>query len=118
MTLLQFIFSFAYTKVCNTVDVRNDLMELEKLKGCNVIMGDLFIVLLENITTEEFNVYSFPELEEINGYLLLYKVAGLRTLGGLFPNLSVIRGHRLFMDYAFIIYSLDDLEEVGRNCIL
>lgn len=101
-------------RICNTVDIRNDLVELEKLRGCTVVTGDLFIVLLEKVTAEDFEGYTFPELEVINGYLLIYKVDGLRTLGGLFPNLSVIRGHSLLMDYAFIIYSLDDLEEVGR----
>lgn len=110
------ILPFACARICNTVDVRNDVVELEKLRGCNIITGDLFIVLLENVTAEEFDSYTFPELEEINGYLLMYKVAGLRTLGKLFPNLSVIKGHTLFMDYAFTIYNLDDLEEVG--CVL
>lgn len=114
LLVLLLVLRAGRARICGSVDVRNDLVELEKLRGCTVVTGELFIVLLENVTAEEFEPYRFPELEQINGYLLMYKVAGLRTLGGLFPNLSVIRGQKLLMDYAFVIFNMDDLEEVGR----
>lgn len=49
---------------------------------------------------------------EITGYLLLFRVFGLRSLRHLFPNLTVIRGERLISHYALIIYEMTDLTEV------
>lgn len=113
--LLSFIPPLTYAKICGSVDIRSEMVEFEKLRGCSLIMGNLFIVLLENVTAEEFNSYTFPELKEITGYLLVYSVVGLKTLGGLFPNLSVIRGNNLFENYALILYGLNDLEQVRKN---
>lgn len=49
---------------------------------------------------------------EITGYLLFFRVFGLKSLRNLFPNLTVIRGERLKSHYALIIYELTDLTEV------
>lgn len=103
----------AAARICPTTDVRSELEELDKLRNCTVIMGDLSIVLLESFEAEEFARYSFPELREISGYFLMLRVFGIRSLGQLFPNLSVIRGNQLFGNYAFILFELLDLKEVG-----
>lgn len=79
-----------------------------------MIRGNLVIVLLESFETKEFEEYSFPELREISGYFLMMRVFGVRSLGRLFPNLSVIRGKQLLGDYSFVLFELLDLEEVGR----
>lgn len=47
---------------------------------------------------------------QITGYLLVYRVSGLRSLGQLFPNLSIIRGMTLHQNYALVIYDAIDLE--------
>lgn len=49
---------------------------------------------------------------EITGYLLFFRVFGIKSLGNLFPNLTVIRGERLITHYALIIYEMTDLTEV------
>lgn len=49
---------------------------------------------------------------EITGYLLFFRVFGLKSLSNLFPNLAVIRGERLKSHYALIIYEMTDLTEV------
>lgn len=60
--------------------------------------------------------YSFPELVEITGYLMLYRIRGVKSLYDFAPNLAVIRGRDLFKDYSFVLYEIFDLEEVGlRN---
>lgn len=100
-------------KVCGTVDVRSEITELEKLNECTVIVGSLSILLIEKADYPEFERYSFPELTEINGYLLMYRVFKLRTLATLFPNLSVIRGQTLFEDFAFVLFEMPELEEVS-----
>ena len=56
---------------------------------------------------------SFPKLTEITDYLLLYRVHGLKTLRNLFPNLAVIRGQRLFYNYALVLYEMMDMEDIG-----
>lgn len=73
----------------------------------------MYILLIEAVTLEEVSAYSFPDLVEITGFLLLYRMTAVKTLQKLFPNLAVIRGRELFYDYSLIIYEFDDLEEIG-----
>lgn len=53
----------------------------------------------------------FPKLREITGYLVI----GLYNMDhfDILPSLSVIRGHELLFNYAFIIYFNDELKEVN-----
>lgn len=99
-------------KTCNSLDIRNSVNEFEKLRNCTVIGGYLQIVLFENINETDFQNISFPELKEITGFLLFYRIRGLKSIGKLFPNLSVIRGIELFKDYAMVIYDMPNLHEV------
>ena len=52
---------------------------------------------------------------EITQYLLMYRVYGLKTLSGIFPNLSVIRGQTLFFNYALVVFEMPNFEELGLN---
>lgn len=101
-------------KVCPKTDVRNNPSEFEKLRNCTIIMGSLHIVLIHRVTdATEFDKYSFPELVEIEEYLLIYDVFKLTTLGNLFPNLRTIRGTKLYVNFALIVYDLPDFREVS-----
>ncbi|VVC26261.1 Hypothetical protein CINCED_3A024692 [Cinara cedri] len=102
-----------HTRICQSKDIRNKAENLKSLRGCRVIEGFLQIVLIDNANETSFESQSFPELREITGYLLLYRVNGLKSLAKLFPNLSVIRGQDLFMSYAIAIYEMVHLEELG-----
>ncbi|KAL0117905.1 hypothetical protein PUN28_008943 [Cardiocondyla obscurior] len=99
--------------ICQSIDIRNDVDNFKILKDCRVIEGFLQIVLIENNTEADFENVSFPELREITGYFLLYRVDGLKSLKNLFPNLEVIRGDILLTDYAFMIYEMKNLQEIG-----
>ena len=55
----------------------------------------------------------FPKLTEITGYLLVSLVYGERSLREIFPNLAVIRGKELFLDYSLVIYENDGLQEIN-----
>lgn len=44
---------------------------------------------------------------EVTGYFLIYSVTHLNSLGRMFPNMTIIRGQRLFFNYAFVIYETD-----------
>lgn len=97
---------------CTSLDIRNNVTDFEKLRNCTVVAGYLQIVLFENIADTDFDDLSFPQLKEITGFLLFYRIRGLKSIGKLFPNLSIIRGLELFKDYALIIWDIATLQEV------
>ncbi|CAD1477296.1 unnamed protein product [Heterotrigona itama] len=99
--------------ICQSIDIRNSASAFGILKDCRVIEGFLQIVLIENNSERDFQPISFPKLREITGYLLLYRVNGLKSLSNLFPNLEVIRGNILLTDYAFMVYEMQNLQEIG-----
>lgn len=107
-----FVFVLLST-VCGTIDIRFDKPNLEKLRGCRVVEGSVSILLMDELKFEDFQNYSFPELIEITGYLMIYRISGIKNLYDLFPNLAVIRGRDIFKDYSLIIYEIEDLEEIG-----
>lgn len=99
--------------ICGSIDVRNNATYLSKLENCSVIEGSLQIVLIDKATPNDYEDLSFPNLIEITDYLILWNVHGLTSLAKLFPNLSVIRGRKLFFNYAFVIYDMPHLGEIG-----
>lgn len=101
--------------ICQSIDVRNSPVQLVKLQNCTVIEGSLQIVLIEKKIPQDFENLTFPNLVEITDYLLLWRVDGLTTLAKLFPNLSVIRGRRLFYNYAFVTFDMSHLNEIGLH---
>lgn len=99
--------------ICQSIDIRNNVYNFDILENCHVIEGFLQIVLIENNTEADFQNRTFPKLREITGYLLLYRVYGLKSLNHLFPNLEIIRGNILLTDYAFMVYEMQNLQEVS-----
>lgn len=99
--------------VCSSMDIRNQPELFQRLKGCRVIEGQLSIVLMEQGTPKMFENMTFPELQEVTGYILIYRIRGVRNLGDLFPNLTVIRGMQLFKDFAMVIFDNENLEALG-----
>ncbi|XP_053679248.1 insulin-like receptor [Anopheles nili] len=104
--------------VCSSVDVRNTPLHLERLKNCRVVEGFVQIMLIDKYDNDSFNSFSFPLLTEITGYLLLFRVNGLQTLGQLFPNLTVIRGNELANNYALVVYELMHIKELGLTSLV
>jgi len=90
---------------------------LERLQGCRVVEGFVQIVLIDHATDSSFTNLSFPDLREITHYLLLYRVNGLRSIGKLFPNLAVIRGETLFLNYALVVFEMMHLQ-VRIACVV
>ncbi|KAG7198161.1 hypothetical protein KM043_005580 [Ampulex compressa] len=78
-----------------------------------MVQGFVQILLIDNSKPSDFADISFPDLLEITGYLMLYRVDGLRSVGRLFPNLAVIRGHSLFINYALVAFEMTNLHEIG-----
>ncbi|EGW07038.1 Insulin receptor-related protein [Cricetulus griseus] len=99
--------------VCPSLDIRSEVTELRRLENCSVVEGHLQILLMFAATGEDFRGLSFPRLTQVTDYLLLFRVYGLESLRDLFPNLAVIRGARLFLGYALIIFEMPHLRDVG-----
>lgn len=95
------------------IDIRNDYQQLRRLENCTVIEGYLHILLISK--AEDYRSYRFPKLTVITEYLLLFRVAGLESLGDLFPNLTVIRGWKLFYNYALVIFEMTNLKDIGLH---
>uniref|UniRef100_UPI00358E5829 insulin receptor-like n=1 Tax=Myxine glutinosa TaxID=7769 RepID=UPI00358E5829 len=102
-------------EVCGSLDVRNSLNQLQRLENCTVIEGFLQILLIFRSRTEDFRGLSYPRLTMITDYLLLFRVTGLESLHDLFPNLAVIRGTRLFYNYALVVFEMLDVKELGLH---
>lgn len=97
-------------KICRSMDIRNSVQALQRLSGCLVVEGFVRVVLIDRANETDYERFSFPELHEITDYLLVYRVTGLTSLGTLFPNLTVIRGNSLFVDYALVVYEMFQLK--------
>uniref|UniRef100_A0A452UET4 Tyrosine-protein kinase receptor n=1 Tax=Ursus maritimus TaxID=29073 RepID=A0A452UET4_URSMA len=104
--------------VCPGMDIRNNLTRLHELANCSVIEGHLQILLMFKTRPEDFRDLSFPKLIMITDYLLLFRVYGLESLKDLFPNLTVIRGSRLFFNYALVIFEMVHLKELGLYSLM
>lgn len=107
-----FLISQSFERTCKSVDIRSNVTEFDKLINCTVIEGSLQVVLLKG-HPDSFKNLTFPLLTEVTEYVLIFRVFGLTSLGHLFPNLSVIRGQKLFHNYALVIYEANDLAEVS-----
>ncbi|XP_046628690.1 insulin-like receptor isoform X2 [Neodiprion virginianus] len=109
--------SSAKRTVCQSVDVRNSVNQFSRLEGCRVVEGFVQILLIDHANDTSYANLTFPDLVEITGYLLLYRVNGLRSVGHLFPNLTVIRGHSLFINYALVAFEMMHLQEIGLHSL-
>ncbi|XP_077081651.1 insulin receptor-like [Siphateles boraxobius] len=105
-------------EICPSTDIRNNAINLRVLENCTVIEGHLNILLIGFKTRwEDFRGLSFPKLVVVTDYLLLFRVYGLESLGDLFPNLTVIRGNNLFMNYALVLFEMFQLKEIGFHSL-
>ncbi|KAI8044805.1 hypothetical protein M5D96_000977 [Drosophila gunungcola] len=95
---------------CKSMDIKNVASNFDQLENCTVIEGFLLIDLINDASPLN---KSFPRLTEVTEFVMIYRVSGLHSLSKIFPNLSVIRGLKLFDGYAFIVYSNMDLTDLG-----
>ncbi|GJQ65343.1 putative tyrosine-protein kinase receptor [Trypoxylus dichotomus] len=110
--VVVYLCGFVSCKYCTNGDMREFLSDFKQLEGCKILIGNLQVVLFDRATKQSFENISFPELEEVTGFLLFYQVPGLVNIGKMFPNLKIVRGMQVIHNYAFILYNLPDLEEV------
>ena len=108
---------YFFLSVCTSKDIRNKVEKFKNLTNCTVIEGSLQILLIDYADPSQYDDLSFPNLTEITDYLLLYRVYGLRSLSHIFPNLAVIRGRKLFYNYALVAYEMPDFEDLGLGSL-
>ncbi|KAI9578818.1 insulin-like peptide receptor [Glossina fuscipes] len=99
---------------CGSIDIRNHCDSFQQLENCTVITGYMLIVLLPRVNQGihevcNFSKYQFPLLREITDFLIFHEVRNITTITDMFPNLTVIRGQRLFLNYALGVTSMKDL---------
>lgn len=85
----------------------------EKLENCTTLEGSIQVQMVRKASDAVMKQLQFPKLTEITGHLLVSLMYGRRSLREIFPNLAVIRGRQVFLDYSLIIYQNDGLEEVN-----
>ncbi|XP_073946421.1 insulin-like peptide receptor [Choristoneura fumiferana] len=99
--------------ICSTIDCR-DLDCMQRLNDCVVIVGNLTLTIVRmKRWPEMFDNIKFVNLKEITGFMALYEVPFLDSLGTLFPNLARIRGRDVFNDYALMVFEMPQLIEIG-----
>lgn len=82
-----------------------------------MVEGHIAILLIDFDSASAFQAISLPRLREITDYLLLYHVQYMKTLSNIFPNLSVIRGRKLFYHYALVAFEMMSLEDLGLSSL-
>ena len=102
-------YLFKLDNGCKNVDIRFDYKYFERLNNCKTIHGYLRI---SDLKIPENSTLSF-DIVEITGYVLVENVSGLKSLGSLFPSLSVLRGEILHHGFTLLITHNDDLENIG-----
>ncbi|XP_063875014.1 insulin receptor-like isoform X2 [Scylla paramamosain] len=102
------------TDVCKTVRISNltNMEVRDNLMNCRIVEGSIEIVLIKSVSEDDWKPWKFPHLVEITDFLLVYQVESLKSLGQLFPNLTVIRGMKLLYHYSLVIYNTH-LENIG-----
>lgn len=83
------------------------------LENCTTYEGSIQIQIVRQASEKVMNQLRFPKLTEITGHLLVSLVYSQRSLKEIFPNLAVIRGREVFLDYSLVIYENDGLREIN-----
>ncbi|XP_069173650.1 insulin-like growth factor 1 receptor isoform X2 [Procambarus clarkii] len=102
--------------ICGTVEITGNASLLEKYQECGIIEGHLRIQLIEDLNLT-WPLLGLPNLTQVTGYVLLYRLSHLQTLRDLLPRLSVIRGDSLFHGHALVVFGNTYLREVGLNSL-
>ncbi|XP_068140389.1 insulin receptor-related protein [Drosophila tropicalis] len=98
-------------KECTSIDIRNECNKMKLLDNCTVVTGFVMIALMPSHPNQcNYTDFTFPDLIEITEYMILHDVRGMVNIGRMFPHLTVIRGRRLFLNYALGVTSMPDLQ--------
>lgn len=86
------------------------------LDNCTVVIGYMMITLMPDKKCN-YTMYKYPQLREVTGFIIFTDVHDLYNIRDMFPNLTVIRGRQLFLNYALGVTNMHDLELVSHVSI-
>ncbi|KAK3875708.1 hypothetical protein Pcinc_019436 [Petrolisthes cinctipes] len=99
---------------CGSIEVTGNATLLHNYRHCITIEGNLRIHLIQNLT-EDWSLIGLPNLTQVTGYVLLYRLTHIHTLTHLLPRLAVIRGRTLFHGHSLVIYGNIYLSKLDWN---
>lgn len=87
------------------------------------LQWDIIFVFLFSVQSCWCSSFFFLHLifhwhREITGFLLLFRVHGIKTFRYMFPNLKVIRGEKLKGHYSLIVYDVNTMTEVRHSLFI
>ncbi len=91
-------------EICQSVIIQGSMLSettisLNKsIKSCEIILGSI------QIYYAKLDSIQFTNLIEVTDYILIFQIQNIKTLSELFPKLSIIRGDRLYQNYALTIF--------------
>ncbi|TKR95040.1 hypothetical protein L596_009263 [Steinernema carpocapsae] len=109
-------------KICGSIHIRNPIGFSSGPKGtqnyfCTVVEGDFTFMIPRESRQHHIDYESaphvFPYLREITGHVVIYNNIGLVSLSEMLPELRVIGGEKLIVNYALVVYKNENLEDVG-----
>jgi insulin-like growth factor 1 receptor len=114
--------------VCSSITIQGPIdwpasssHRLDKVKNCTLVIGHVkilnarFTIDSSNSTTTQA---LFPHLVEITDYLLIFQAQNLNSLEKVFPRLAIIRGHKLFKQYALIVFLTNSLLQINLKSLI
>lgn len=102
---------------CGSKDIRYEPKQLQLLENCKVIFGNLRISDMPDARKEDFDEFTFPNLNQVTGFVIVHYVSGLETLSNLFPNLVSIKGDETFRGSSLVIRSNMNLTSIGLKSL-
>nr|UDM84395.1 insulin-like receptor 2 [Porcellio dilatatus petiti] len=91
------------------------LKDLNNLRECDVIEGNLIIAFGDAKRPNDWVKYGSLRVREVTGFVVFFFLDQLESLDLVVPNLRVIRGNTLYENYALIIYGIMDLKTISLN---
>lgn len=97
--------------------IGQDINKLLELRNCTVIEGNLDILwMIRNPRPENYTNVVLPNLLEITGSLLFFRVNGLEDIGRILPNLRVIRARDGDLyGYGMALYEMENIQSISLS---
>ncbi|VDD92788.1 unnamed protein product [Enterobius vermicularis] len=105
-------------RYCGNVDIRTASKYGDPLidyKNCTVVEGNVIIAVYNDTTVDETTYESFKNIRVVTGFVVVFFTENLRSLSRVLPNLRIIGGDDMIVNYALIVYSNMGLHDIGLS---
>lgn len=119
--VLIYHFFLSFSKVCNSINLvqSSENGNFSKYSHCRVVNG--FVSLRHfriSATANNSEKATFPKLEVITDFLVLYKISVQKnavSLNSIFPNLRLVAGRRRFLNNSVYLSDLHTHNQIELN---